>query len=124
MAPATDLQTILVVEDDDATRIGMGEILSGHGYRAALVANGREAIDYLRDYPEPNLIILDMVMPGMDGWRFLRERGFHWRSIPVIITTGLGGAGNGWGVTMGVADVLGKPIDMEDMLRRVHRCLE
>jgi CheY-like chemotaxis protein len=123
MAPATALQTILVVEDDDVTRTGFGEVLSAHGYRVALAASGREALAYLRDYPQPDLIILNMFMPGMDGWHFLKERAFRWTAVPIIITTALGNANSGWAASLGVADVVRKPIDMKDLLRRVQKCL-
>ena len=123
MTPTKPVHTVLVVEDDDITRAGFGEVLSEHGYRVALVPNRREALDYLRDYPEPDLIILDMFMPGMDGWRFLKDRGFHWTSIPVIITTAFGSASEGWAHSLGVADVVRKPVDLEIFLKRVEKCL-
>ena len=96
MAPTKPTQTILVVEDDDATSAAFSEFLTEHGYKVSLAPNGQEALDYLRDYPAPDLIILDMFMPRMDGWQFLKQWGFRWTSIPVLIATAMGVASEGW----------------------------
>jgi CheY-like chemotaxis protein len=69
MSTASAARTILVIEDDDVARATFGAALSEHGYRVALVPDTLEALDYLRDYPVPDLIILDMLTRGIDGWR-------------------------------------------------------
>jgi CheY-like chemotaxis protein len=66
---------LLVVEDDPDTRYGLLLVLAGAGYEADAVANGQEALDYLHAVRElPRLILLDLKMPVMDGWQFLRAR--------------------------------------------------
>jgi CheY-like chemotaxis protein len=77
MAPAHPVHTILVVASNDAIRAGFGATLRECGYRAALVPNGQEALDYLQDYPEPEFVLLELNMPGLEGWRFLRELHRH-----------------------------------------------
>jgi CheY-like chemotaxis protein len=117
------VKTILVVEDGDVARARLGTVLSAAGYRVALVPNAAEALDYLRDYPAPDLIILDMLTKGMDGWRFLKERDVRWASIPVIITTTLSIASEEWARSLGAVAALRKPIDMEFLVEQVGKYL-
>jgi CheY-like chemotaxis protein len=119
MAPSEPTRTILVVEDDHVTRVGFGEVLTEHGYRVVLGSNGRDALGYLHDHPAPDLIILDMLTPGMDGWQFLKERDAHWAAIPVLITTALSIANDEWAISFGAIGVLRKPIDLEVLLEIV-----
>jgi len=100
-------KTILVVEDDPITRAGFGTVLREYGYTVALTANGQEALDYLGDQPAPNLILLDMLTRGMDGWKFLRLREAKWASIPVLIMTALSVASDEWAVSLGAVGALG-----------------
>lgn len=81
--------TILVVEDDSATRLLMQRAIERLGYGAALTGNGREGIDWLADNPVPIAILLDLQMPEMNGFEFLaRLRGEErWKSIPVLVVT-------------------------------------
>ncbi len=82
-------KTVLVVEDDDATQIWQATVLQREGYAVVSAANGREALDCLRQGPVPDLVMLDMLMPVLDGWHFLeqlRQTGPA-ASVPVLITT-------------------------------------
>jgi CheY-like chemotaxis protein/anti-sigma regulatory factor (Ser/Thr protein kinase) len=76
----------LVVEDDDATREMLCRLLEGAGCEVAEAVNGREAVEYLRE-SRPHLILLDLMMPEMDGFQFLEEVQRHpdWRSIPTVV---------------------------------------
>jgi signal transduction histidine kinase/DNA-binding response OmpR family regulator len=79
---------VLVVEDDQATRSWLCKYLLGDGWRIAEGANGRLALAVLEDV-EPDLILLDLIMPEMDGFEFLqelRQRPGSW-NIPVIVIT-------------------------------------
>ncbi|ACY14773.1 hybrid sensor histidine kinase/response regulator [Haliangium ochraceum] len=62
--------TVLVVDDDTSFRREVCEILEFHGYRAVEMMHGRDALAYLASYPPPDLILLDLMMPQMDGWEF------------------------------------------------------
>jgi CheY-like chemotaxis protein len=80
--------SVLVVEDDVDIRQALVEILEEHGFPAIGAADGAEALDYLRKAPElPCLILLDLMMPVMDGATFREEQRKEPRiaSIPVVV---------------------------------------
>jgi len=81
--------SILVVEDDLPTRELLCHSLNGMGYRAVGASNGREGLDRLVGHPAPDLVLLDLMMPEMDGFEFLRElrRQPALASLPVIVVT-------------------------------------
>ena len=116
-------KTILVIEDDDATRLGFGLILREHGYTVEFASCGKEGLDYLQNHSPPDLIILDMLMNGMDGWQFLKHRDARWPAVVVIITTALGIANDEWPRSLGACGCLLKPITTEDLLEKVGKCL-
>src|SRR5438270_7170536 len=80
-------RSILLVEDDAATREALALILGTEGYRVTGAANGAEALGVLRSAPPPDLILLDLMMPIMDGWQFRREqvRDAALSAIPVVV---------------------------------------
>ncbi len=123
MASAAPGRSILVIEDDEIARAGIAAVLGREGYLVALAANGQEALDYLRGGSTPCLILLDMMMPAMDGWEFIKRRrqdaGFQ--AIPVLVTTALGIAGPDWAEALGACGILRKPIAAEDLLAEVRR---
>jgi CheY-like chemotaxis protein len=111
---------ILLVEDDAGARDALSDILRDEGFEVATVENGREALDYLQSSPAPCLILLDLVMPVMDGWEF-RERQLReprLSTIPVVVLTATAGQG-----VAGVAtsDILRKPVDFGALLEHVER---
>ncbi len=81
-------QPILIAEDDEATREGLRRILEGKGWSVHTAANGREALDELQ-VEAPSLLLLDLMMPEMDGFRLLEEfqSRSEWHRIPVIVLT-------------------------------------
>jgi CheY-like chemotaxis protein len=82
----------MVVEDDDDIRDTLVEMLQEEGYRAIGAANGGEAFDILLGGFVPRVILLDLVMPRMDGWDFRAQqlRDSRLKDIPVIILTAMG----------------------------------
>src|SRR5204863_859824 len=63
---------VLIVEDDSDLREMMAQLLTLEGFQSAAVANGKEALRYLSAGDTPNVILLDLMMPVMDGWEFRR----------------------------------------------------
>ena len=68
---------VLVVEDDDSLRQTLAEVLADDGHEVRVAPDGEVALDEIADW-EPELIVLDLMMPRMDGWAFRR----HQRSLP------------------------------------------
>ncbi len=79
---------VLLVEDDELTRDLIRRLLESEGFQVVEAVNGRVALDEVAKQ-EPNLILLDLLMPEMDGLEFLAEFGRQqrWRSIPVVVVT-------------------------------------
>lgn len=84
-------KTILVVEDDTDIRDSLREILEEEGYDVIHATNGQEAIEHLKKDLHPGLILLDLMMPGMDGWDFLESRRKldPMSRIPVVVLSAL-----------------------------------
>ena len=80
---------ILIVEDDADIREALALTLRDGGFEVASAANGKEGLEQLQNGPRPDLIVLDLMMPVMDGWQFRREqqRDLRWASIPVVIVS-------------------------------------
>lgn len=83
--------TILVIEDEDEARQILGQILEFEGFQVVGAANGAEALDYLRASEQPCLIVLDILMPVMDGRQFraamLKDQSLA--QIPVVVVSAL-----------------------------------
>src|SRR6185436_14106715 len=110
--------TILVIEDDDVARAGLTTLLQPTGYRVATAANGTAGLALLDGGMRPALILLDMIVPGVDGWQFLarRQKDTWLAAIPVVIMTGLGVASEEWATSLGANDLLRKPIESVSLL--------
>jgi signal transduction histidine kinase/CheY-like chemotaxis protein/HAMP domain-containing protein len=82
---------VLVVEDDAGTREMVRHTIEKIGLVAAEAVNGRSALAWLRDNPAPAIILLDLMMPEMDGFEFLDafKENSGWHDIPVIVLTGM-----------------------------------
>jgi CheY-like chemotaxis protein len=112
MATNPAQQLLLVVEDNAATREALGGFLRQAGYSVLGAANGQEALDCLERETHPDLILLDMMMPVMDGWRFLEELGRlnPPPAAPLVITTS-GITTRDWALAHGAAGFVQKPIE-------------
>jgi CheY-like chemotaxis protein len=115
---------ILVVEDDVTTREGLNLLLQHEGYRVAVAANGQEALEQLRDGPRPDLILLDMLMPVLDGWHFLTalKENQALDAVQVLVTTVVP-LSREWADDHGCCGFLKKPINTDLLLAEVRRCL-
>ena len=113
---------LLVVEDDEDIRTDLVEILTRNGYRVAPVADGEEALAYLKIHPLPRLILLDLMMPVMDGWEVMRAlvANATLAHVPVIV---LSGAGNLMqeAQLLGAVACIGKPFKVGVLLDAIER---
>jgi CheY-like chemotaxis protein len=111
-APNTFNKTIMVVEDNDILREGLVTIIRHAGYQVLAFADGQPALDFLDTGHQPDLVILDMLMPVVDGWQFLRAVQ-QWPTpakFPIIIITGAV-LGEEWPEAHGCAGFLHKPFE-------------
>ena len=122
--PAIGGRLILVVEDNDVAREGLAVVLRREGYGVLTAANGEEALSHLRAGPRPDLILLDMLMPVLDGWHFLErlKREGPESPVPIIITTSTILSPE-WALANGCQGFLHKPIEGQTLLEEVRRCL-
>lgn len=115
--------TVLIIDDDPITREGLRSILEKEGYPVAVAGDGADALSYLNGNPIPCLILLDMMMPTVDGWKFLStvQQNPIWTDIPVIISTAMGVASPEWAASLGAVALLKKPFDAAELLQPVRR---
>jgi CheY-like chemotaxis protein len=109
---------ILIVDDDADVRAAIAEILTDAGYEVSCAANGAEALAQLARQP-PSAIVLDLMMPVMDGWTFrVRQRmDPRFATIPTVVISAALPAEVGGGGLLDAAAVLPKPFETE---RLVH----
>ena len=113
--------TIVVVDDDTDLRETLGELLVDEGYDARLFENGRAALDFLRHADgDPQLILLDLMMPEMNGWQFREEqlKDDRLRDIPVVVMTA---SRSVEGAALTASEVLYKPIGLGELIEAVER---
>jgi DNA-binding response OmpR family regulator len=116
------MKTILIVDDAASVRRLLEEYLAGQGFRVATAINGREAI-YAARHEQPDLILLDLMMPEMDGYEFLR-RYRQERQTPVIIITAREEEADAvLGLELGADDYIVKPFRMRELVSRIHAVL-
>ena len=108
--------SVLIVEDNTLLREVMALALAGAGYEA-VISDGRDALATARS-SQPGLILLDLVLPGVNGVEVCRQlrANVHTREIPIIVITG-GTVPDG----MDIVDVLSKPFPIQALLTRVNR---
>jgi CheY-like chemotaxis protein len=114
---------VLIVEDNEATREALALLLQSAGYTTAEADNGKSALAFLHTHPPPRLILLDMAMPVMDGWEFLRERRKEpdLARVPVVLFTATAGLESSAAWALGANDVLHKPANADDLLATAER---
>ncbi|MBZ8135416.1 response regulator [Afifella sp. IM 167] len=112
--------TVLIVDDESATREALSNVFAGEGYRVLTAAGGKEGLRLARE-ERPIAIILDIIMPDPDGWTVLRalKQDPELRDIPVILATVLGD--RDMGLALGAAEHLTKPVDSLELKQLLGR---
>jgi CheY-like chemotaxis protein len=116
--------TVLVVDDDVNIRKMMIAALRRDGYQFLEAANGREALDSMREH-SPSVVVLDLMMPVLSGWDVLKERetDSQLRNIPVIIVSANRAPEIATAVDKGICAFLPKPFDIGVLTALVRSCL-
>ena len=118
------LPTVLVVDDDPDIRDTVAEVLSDEGYSVELACNGRDALDRLATaQAKPDLILLDLMMPELDGWGFMAEvqKVPRLAEIPVIVFSAQSVSPES-ASALRVCGFLRKPLRLHELLELVGRC--
>ncbi|MDR0378440.1 MAG: response regulator [Candidatus Accumulibacter sp.] len=117
----TPVKTILIVDDSPTERLALSELLVQNGYRVITAENGSDGVEKARAQL-PNLIIMDVVMPGVNGYQATRTltRDETTRHIPIFICTSKGQETDRiWGLRQGAVDYLVKPVDTDELLSKI-----
>jgi CheY-like chemotaxis protein len=110
--------TVLIVDDDQAIRDGVGEFLREEGFVVVTAANGAEALAHLRGGLSADVILLDLMMPIIDGWDFRAEQlaDPSLQDIPVVAISASGFARSTIGAQLKAHDVFAKPIELSRLV--------
>lgn len=123
----TDQKTVMLIEDEEASREAMTLLLENAGWRVFQAENGQVALEYL-EKKHPALILLDLNMPVLDGFEFLEhlEAEEQWNSIPIIILTGKKLSTEEYvQLNQKVKNILDKEsYDQKQLISQIHRMIE
>lgn len=111
--PESPNRSVLVVEDDNDVRDTLGEFLADEGYQVETATNGQEALEHLKQH-KPGLVLLDLMMPIMNGWEFLEKRNSdkELSRVPVLVLSAVPGKP----YVPGALACLKKPIDLHRLM--------
>jgi CheY-like chemotaxis protein len=114
-----DSSSILIVDDDHDIQDCLAEAISSQHYKVFTAGNGLEALRKLRVSEAPSVIILDLMMPVMNGWEFLTacQKDPRLAKIPVVILSAIANKDTAYGAT----DFLRKPVNLDQLLDKLER---
>ena len=116
------IQKILLVDDSKTELHFLSELLSKHGFSVRTAENGEEAMKRLED-DKPHLILMDVVMPGENGFQLTRKitRDPRFADVPVIMCTSKGlETDKVWGMRQGARDYVVKPVDADELITKIR----
>jgi CheY-like chemotaxis protein len=116
------VMSVLVVDDDTEIRSLITALLTEEGYTVASATNGRRALNYLRIVePRPCLILLDLMMPDVNGWELLDvlQGDAVFGDIPIVVISAMGTFATAR--VLGARECLHKPLDLDEVLALVQR---
>jgi CheY-like chemotaxis protein len=114
-------RVVLVVEDDESIRKVITNVLEDHGFNVSSARNGSEAMTRLESVI-PDVMVLDLLMPVMHGWDFMEAYAEKTggEAIPIVVVSVNPALPRSFN-RFGVRDVIGKPFDIDDLVRAVER---
>jgi len=120
---AEENSKILLIEDEEIVRLGVVDTLKGEGYQVFAFDNGNEGLDAYKN-EQPDLVILDIMVPGIDGLEVCRQIRSLGRPTPIIMLTAkCSEVDKVVGLELGADDYLTKPFGMRELLARVRALL-
>ena len=115
------IHRILIVDDSPTERYYLSDILVRNGYQVTTAESGEEALSKIKDN-KPELILMDVVMPGANGFQVTRSiaRDPELKDVPIIICSSKNQETDRiWGMRQGAKDYLVKPVDAAELLSRI-----
>ena len=117
-------RTILVVEDDPAQRELLCSLLEEHGYVCIPAEDGQRALEVVASTRSLDAVLLDMVLPRLNGHEFLQELGAHGdRELGVVVVSGFGPVSRFVDRLPQVRAVVQKPVDLGELLAAIRSCV-
>jgi len=110
---------ILVVDDDPDLRELLFTALADEGFEVVPASNGEEALGLLRTF-RPDVIVLDLMMPVMDGWQFAKELKARDEDIPIVLLSAARDL-KAHAREMNAADVIAKPFELSELIPKIER---
>jgi CheY-like chemotaxis protein len=110
---------VLVVDDEPDIRATVSAMLEIEGYRVREAANGADALAAIENEP-PDLILLDMRMPVLDGWGFAAELRRRGHAVPIVVMTAARDAAR-WAADVAATAFVAKPFGYDDLMRAVEQ---
>ena len=114
-------KTIFVIEDDPGISFVLSELLEGEGFEVQVAENGVVALELLQKHGVPSLILLDMIMPKMNGWEFAKEFTEKYDHLcPIIVMTAAADAKQR-AKDINAVDLIEKPFDFDQFLATIKK---
>jgi len=119
------MTTVLIVDDEEGIRRSLAAILGDEGFATRSARDGDAALAELREHGAPNVVLLDVAMPGRDGVEVLEELRATWPDLPVVMMSGHGTVETAVRATrLGAFDFIEKPLSIDKVLLTLQRALE
>ena len=115
---------VLIVDDEEELAAVIAERLEFRGIKAHTALNGETALEMIKSDP-PNIVLLDLMLPGMSGLEILKKINSLELNIPVILLTGYGSKEMTLeGMNLGAIDYIMKPCDLDGLITKIQEALE
>jgi two-component system response regulator CpxR len=122
LSTADGEKKVLIVEDDASIRETLAEVLEDEDYQVLQAGHGLEALELLRGGTQPDVLLIDLMMPVMTGWQLLEvlDQDPDLQRIPVVVFS----AAHEAGALRGAREVLTKPVNLDRLLGAIARHVE